>query len=409
LFVAAAPLVLLAPCAVAQDQAAAGSGAWAEGEQGEAIWLVDDFEDGNLDGWVNGGGGCSAIATTGTAGQGSWSMEVSGGCSHMTGIYYPFGGFPAQNIGVMIRPNVPPDAHAYFVVGDDNVAADLGVIFFLADPTGNWYIVGENSELFDCGPYTPFQWHDVSFDLDWHWRTLAVRIDGSLCAVNVPFRSTTATTLTQIHAYNFHSSISWYDSIVMSTPPPSPVIFEDGFESADAASWSLSVPALPKVMYLYDGGGVSGAIGGRSGADILCYQAGLSAPGGMPYGTTNRAFISVSAADEIRDMPFDYGVPTDRRIVGPTGIKVADNWADLLDGSIDNSLWAADVTSANFWYSGSNADGSLAPEHCSGWTQGSHPNQGWYGRPPDVTDWWISRGQASCGSSAYTVLCLGWR
>jgi hypothetical protein len=369
---------------------------------------VDDFEDGNIDGWLSGGGPCTASATNATAGEGNWSMEIAGGCGHFGGRYYPIGGFQATGISVMLRPGPASSYDTYFVVGDNNITSDFGVVFFYATGVGDWNVVGYGGQNFDCGPYTPGQWYDVSFELDWHWRTIAVRIDGSLCAVNVPFRSTTATTLTQIHAYNHDNSSGWYDYIVMSSPPPTPTIFVDGFESADAASWSLTVPAVPRVMYLYDAGGTSGAIGGRSGADILCHQAAVWASG-LPSDATNRAFISVNATDEIRDMPAAYGVPTNRKIVGPSGIKIADNWADLLDGSIDTSLEAAGVTTASFWYSGSNPDGSLASEHCSGWTEGGSPHQGWYGRPPDVNDWWISRGPAVCGASSYTVLCVAWR
>lgn len=406
-FASALACVLIVPCTVAQDQASASLVTERGDPQERAIFLLDDFEDGNLDGWLFGGGTCGAFATNSTAGEGSWSMEVLGECGHYGGPYYAFGGFQATGISVMLRPGSVSLSDTYVVIGDDNILSDNGVIFFYAHGSGRWKIVGQGSQVFDCGPYSAGQWYDVSFDLDWHWRTIAVRIDGSLCAVNVGFRSDTAATLTQIHAYNWEDSVAWYDYIVMSSPPPSPTIFMDGFESADVASWSLTVPQLPRVMYLYDSGGTSGAIGGRSGADILCYQAAGSS--GLPDDATNRAFISVSANDEIRDLPSNYGVPTDRKIVGPTGIKVADNWADLLDGSIDNSLQAAEVTSADFWYSGSNADGSLAAEHCSGWTEGSHPNQGWYGRPIQANDWWISRGPAACGSSNYTVLCVAWR
>lgn len=373
----------------------------------EAIWLVDNFEDGNLDGWNSGGGSCVATATSATAGEGTYSMEIAGSCGHFGGRWYDVVNFPAQGIGVMLRPGSTSAHDAYFVAGDNNIHNDAGVIFFYAKDDGRWTIVGEGGTSYDCGPYTAGQWHDVSFTLDWHWRMITVRIDGELRHVNVPFRSTTATTLTQIHAYNYTSSTSNWDLIQMATDPPTPVLFWDGFESGDASGWALSTPTVPPLMYLYDAGGVTGAIGGRRGADILCYEALGSA--GLPWGVTTRALLSVDAEDEIRDMPANYGVPTDRKIYGSTQFPVADNWADLLNGSIDFTLSFAGVLATNFWYSGSYSDGSVTPNTCSGWTDGSTLEDGRFGLSYHSDTWWINRGNATCGASTYHVLCVAWR
>jgi len=379
-----------------------------DGGSTEAIWLVDDFEDGNLDGWNSGGGSCVATATSATAGLGTYSMEISGSCSgHLWGRWYDVVDFQALGVDVMLRPGSTSVHDAYFVAGDDNIHSDLGVIFFYAKTGGRWTIVGEGGTSYDCGPYTAGQWYDVSFALDWKWRTITVRIDGELRHVNVPFRSLTATTLSQIHAYNYHSSIANWDQVYMADAGVTTLLFTDGFDSGDASGWTLSSPAIPSRMYIYDAGGVTGAIGGRRGADILCYEALGSA--GLPWGVTTRALLSVDAEDEIRDMPANYGVPTDRKIYGSTQFPVADNWADLLDGSIDFTLSFAGVLATNFWYSGSYSDGSVTPNTCSGWTDGSTTADGRYGLSYQADSWWINRANAGCGGSTYHVLCVAWR
>jgi hypothetical protein len=195
----------------------------------------------------------------------------------------------------------------------------------------------------------------------------------------------------------------------MSSPPPTLDVFRDEFESADTTAWSSAVPAQTQRLVLYDGGSVSGAIGGRSGADVMCGVAAASATG-IPTHATTRAFLSVSGEDEIRDMPARYQVPTDRIVTGPNWNELAANWADLLDGTIAMDLLTAGVqTETNYWYSGSLSDGSVSANTCTGWTDGSAMFDGRYGVTQVTSSAWISNNTATCGLSAYHVLCLAWR
>ncbi|MGH7436637.1 MAG: hypothetical protein ACRENE_13265 [Polyangiaceae bacterium] len=169
---------------------------------------------------------------------------------------------------------------------------------------------------------------------------------------------------------------------------------------------------------LFDGNSPGGALGGRSGIDTLCANAAQTEAG--PRFANVHGFITVNVTDEIKDMPANYGVPTDRPIESSTGAVVASDWSHLLGGSIDIALTSADVIlSGNFWYSGSNPDGSIAttpvdgggvhPFTCSGWTDGATLFDGAYGLAYSTTsNWMTSGGQATCGLGSYRVLCLGW-
>ncbi len=159
-------------------------------------------------------------------------------------------------------------------------------------------------------------------------------------------------------------------------------------------------------LYLFDGGGKAGALGGRSGADAVC-QTAAAGFGGLGM-TSVRGFLSVSATDEVRDMPVNYGFPTGVPIKGPTGTKVADDWADLLDGSLDASLSSAQVTVASFYYTGSGSDGALDAHNCTGWTDGATTFDGHYGIPASTSTTWIAQSDATCGLAAYHLLCVGW-
>ncbi len=150
--------------------------------------------------------------------------------------------------------------------------------------------------------------------------------------------------------------------------------------------------------------GISGAaIGGRAGADTKC-QTASNKPAG--YGNY-RALISVSDADEIRDMPANYGIPTSYTLRSSTGNLIANNWADLLDGSIYNALGATGVyvSGPYEWWSGSTSGGALNSNfHCASWTSTSSPG-GFYGRVDYNNSYWISVNYGSCAAAA-NLMCI---
>lgn len=394
-----ATLVLLAPPPVGAERP----------EDPKAIAIIDDFEDGDLVGWTAPTGSCTASnsSTTGANGS-SRSLEVIGDCGHAQGAWYDLGGWQATGVTFWVRTETAGVTNAYVVIGDSNVATDGGAVYFIASISGYWALATPVAS-YELAPYAPGQWYRVDLTLDWEGRTVDASIDGVPRQYNVPFRSSSVATLTQFHFYNYYNLVSYLDEITMSSPPVSTEIHSDAFESADATGWSLVTPAMPGRLVIFDGGSVVGAIGGRSGADVMCGQAAVSASG-VPKSATTRAFLSVSAEDEIRDFPFKYGVPTDRVITGPNWNVIADDWADLLDGSIDQSLASAGAqTATNFWYTGSLDNGAVATTTCSGWTDGSTLFGGRYGSTQATGSTWINTGNATCGTSSYHVLCLAWR
>jgi len=72
----------------------------------EAIWLIDDFEDGNLDGWLDGGGSCNVFILNdpNTAAEGSRCLDIFGDCGgHYQGPYISLAGFQAGSFSIYIR------------------------------------------------------------------------------------------------------------------------------------------------------------------------------------------------------------------------------------------------------------------------------------------------------------------
>lgn len=150
-----------------------------------------------------------------------------------------------------------------------------------------------------------------------------------------------------------------------------------------------------------------GDLGGRSGADALCQNAENT-----QYNKTNvMAFISVSADDQICDFPnAPTNIPTSLPIYGPNGKIIANDWNDLLDGDIDNTLQDAGITYVDYW-TGSNADGSYrtstpVQNNCNGWTI-DNSNQGSSGQYNKTDSFWLESSYVGCGSNK-GLLCVAW-
>ncbi|HXI58029.1 MAG TPA: hypothetical protein VNO55_18315 [Polyangia bacterium] len=192
-----------------------------------------------------------------------------------------------------------------------------------------------------------------------------------------------------------------------------------GWSAPAACPWNCNQPytksgnsCLPAI-YMFPATGMSGAIGSRASANARCVAA--AANFSFPH-TQVVAFISFSATDEIRDLPSTASVPTNRPFVGwrktnTLGAVVADNWADLLDGTIKTDFVSAgiyndqDPTNFNNWFSGSFSDGSL-DQNCNGW-QLSSGNTGNYGNPYQPDKRWIENRTGLCGGT-YDLMCLGY-
>ncbi len=137
-----------------------------------------------------------------------------------------------------------------------------------------------------------------------------------------------------------------------------------------------------------------GNIGGLSGADAYC-QARASA-GGLPG--TYKAWLSsstVSAASRL----VHHNVPYRQY----NGNLVADNWADLIDGTLSGSVTMTElgttVYSGFYVWTGSTTNGSSHPNTCTDWTTGSSGVSGSRGLANNTTSSWTANGSSPCNGS----------
>jgi hypothetical protein len=209
----------------------------------KAIWLVDDFEDGNINGWNNPFYPivyCLAQAVSPGAGSSSTSLRIDGACGHFAGRYYDVGGWNPTGIDFYLRSAATNKHDGYIVFGDDDITTNNGIIYFLADGWGSLSLVSDGW-FYNCGAYNAYQWYRISFTVDWDCKVVDVYVDGVLKHRDVPFRSPGTTEITKIHIYNFDSSSAWWDEISMSTGPPSMSIFYDDFERGATCHWDVTV------------------------------------------------------------------------------------------------------------------------------------------------------------------------
>jgi len=147
--------------------------------------------------------------------------------------------------------------------------------------------------------------------------------------------------------------------------------------------------------------------GGRAGIDSW---ASARVPSNLSRFTpTNiHGFVSVTSSDEIRDMPTRYGYDADAPIYWwhdnqKTLYKLANNWADMLDGSILINQRDGTGTTYTFVWSGSNSAGALksgTSRNCGNWTYRNFNQNvsGQYGINSSTGSTWLDYSNACCCS-----------
>jgi len=177
------------------------------------------------------------------------------------------------------------------------------------------------------------------------------------------------------------------------------------------AETTVAIVALAKVVFVTTNT-YTGNLGGLAGADATCQSVADGVP--ALAGRTFKAWLSsstVSAASRFTQATVPY-TRTD-------GVVVADNWADLVDGTLDAPInrtetgatmiatrkaWTGTQTNGGINYPGS------ATNHCDDWTTSNPPaNGGSYAGYVDRTTCLWTHGnpqnEAECGGSASTLPC----
>jgi hypothetical protein len=167
-----------------------------------------------------------------------------------------------------------------------------------------------------------------------------------------------------------------------------------------------TIEVLGPSVVLYEGGTSAGNIGPRASADAIC--AANLPPG---YGNYH-AFIGYSAVDSIANMPAIYGIPTNIPIRSASNVLIANNWVDLVDGTIATQLTSAGVTSSNYWWSGVDDASGIhtdgVTDDCTDWTSNLNATPGSVGWGFSIVQSWMFYSSNVACDQAYAILCVGY-
>jgi hypothetical protein len=178
----------------------------------------DDFEDGDFNGWLDGGGSGTKEVTNATAADGTdYSYhEYNSPSSHYNGIYQELGAIQPGYISFYIRSGSATTHDAYFVLRN-NMGDE--VIFFFARGEGFLYVnadVGGDNTY----SYTAETWYHIEFkNIDFVSKTFDYYVNDSLIKAGIPFRNASASeNFDRLELYNFtEGSQAWWDEIMIAT------------------------------------------------------------------------------------------------------------------------------------------------------------------------------------------------
>lgn len=145
----------------------------------------------------------------------------------------------------------------------------------------------------------------------------------------------------------------------------------------------------------------------RQGADGMCAIARGSKVFPDNRCNTVRGVVSLDGTDTMAAMPANFGIPAHKKIFGPNGLVIAENWSQLMNGTLNRNLFEAGVAASaaeSFW-SFANADGSVHTMSCSNGNDNSSSFFGQYGAADDVATTWKSKNNVACNNNRF-VLCI---
>lgn len=176
-----------------------------------------------------------------------------------------------------------------------------------------------------------------------------------------------------------------------------------------------TIPGMTgNVIYIATQKLIGAEIGGRSGADAWCIN---STPSNLPSSCNKiHAFLCVDSSDSVKNMPTNYGYNPTKPIywwhnTNKTFNKLAENWSDMLDGSITmNQQNGTGIIYYSVPYpalTGCYADGSTYTDNCRGWTANDGKNAAG-GSYDNINGYWLGgRWYINCALPASSpVRCI---
>ncbi len=228
-------------------------------DSGTPPLFADDFEDGNHDGWIAGGGSYTRQVTDLTSGGGNYSFTLIGGSSsHHNGISQTFDNSTPERIDFYCRSSSTSKSDGFFVTGKGTSISTDTAVFFYMKSNGTMGIY--DGSTYHATAYAANVWYKISFIFDWTAREIDYYVNDIPVQVNIPFRSSSVDVLSKIYLYNYDSSQAWWDEIELTAS--SILISPTNTGSFVNGVWTGSVSVLEVATNMYlcadDGSGHTG-------------------------------------------------------------------------------------------------------------------------------------------------------
>lgn len=183
------------------------------------------------------------------------------------------------------------------------------------------------------------------------------------------------------------------------------------FEYCNGTAWTdlkrtQPDPAvLSKVNVFVTSTTSTGALGGLAGADAACQNlaetAGLK---GLYMAWLSDSTGAAATRQKQHNLPYAL----------VDGTVIANNWADLIDGtliaSINKTQTGAAVTAPLQVFTASNANGTLNGSHCTNWTSGASGQNGEYGTSGQTNANWTKQASPTTANrrcnTAKRLICI---
>jgi hypothetical protein len=192
-----------------------GGGAGSAGYTGALF--VEDFEDGNYDGWALGPSMSTYAVSTAAAANGSTrSMQITGGTGYFNGPNYMLGGLKPSKLSwwVYIADSIGNSGgEGYFVLSSDTAATQALIYCFI-----DQYAINFSGAFFVSTSAIANHWYHFEVDIDWQAEMYSVQMDGAaigsgMLGGNTPFNGIQRVDIFNANAYD--DDIVYWDEIVM--------------------------------------------------------------------------------------------------------------------------------------------------------------------------------------------------
>ncbi|HPI54624.1 MAG TPA: T9SS type A sorting domain-containing protein, partial [Chitinophagaceae bacterium] len=216
--------------------------------------FVDDFETGSLSPtWQSGTGSYTATVVNTNPAEGSYNLKLSSTTNNnfYQGRYVTFPSAQPTYVSWWAKTNTTTAANGYFVLGDNNIASNNGILFVYFNATSSLRFFNTTGYNY---PIVANQWYFIEArNINWTTKTMDIYVDNVLILPGWAFRTPTATDVTQFHLHSLSASDPEYDRIQIGLGNMVPLAATVSPSSTVCAGSPISLHASGAMNYSWNG------------------------------------------------------------------------------------------------------------------------------------------------------------